>query len=162
MLLAEHVAGFPKDRCDEVRRAIMKRSISGGDAAKSKVDEMRSQFVAGAVANGYKREIAENIYQKVTWFSGYGFNCLSKDAMIFSQTRGYVKIKDVIPGEYVLSPFGFVKVLNQLNMGRKKTYIVRTKQGKTLRCTKDHQFETPDGLKTLDQLMNSSSKICVL
>jgi DNA polymerase III alpha subunit len=74
MTLAELVAGFPKDKCDEVRRAIMKRSISGGADAKKKVDEMKDQFVAGAVANGYDADVAANLYEKIGWFSGYAFN----------------------------------------------------------------------------------------
>lgn len=74
MHLAEHVAGFPKDKCDEVRRAIMKRSISGGDAAKAKVDELKQSFVDGAVEKGYTRDVAENVYEKIGFFSGYGFN----------------------------------------------------------------------------------------
>lgn len=74
MMLAEKVAGFPKDKCDEVRRAIMKRSISGGDAAKAKVDEMQSEFVAGAVKNGYDEKVASQLYEKIAYFSGYAFN----------------------------------------------------------------------------------------
>lgn len=74
MMLAEKVAGFPKEKSDEVRRAIMKRSISGGAAAKAKVDEMNSDFVAGAVKNGYPEKVAEDLYEKLAWFSGYAFN----------------------------------------------------------------------------------------
>jgi hypothetical protein len=47
MELAEKCAGFPKDKCDEVRRAIMKRSISGGEAAKKAAQETRDSFVRG-------------------------------------------------------------------------------------------------------------------
>lgn len=74
MMLAEKVAGFPKDKCDEVRRAIMKRSISGGDAAKAKVDQMKDDFVAGAVKNGYDDKVASDLYEKIAYFSGYAFN----------------------------------------------------------------------------------------
>lgn len=74
MLLAEKVAGFPKDKCDDVRRAIMKRSISGGDAAKAKVDAMKSEFVEGAIKNGYTESVASSLYEKIAFFSGYAFN----------------------------------------------------------------------------------------
>lgn len=74
MMLAEKVAGFPKDKCDEVRRAIMKRSISGGDAARAKVDQMKDDFVAGSMKNGYDKKVAENLYEKIAYFSGYAFN----------------------------------------------------------------------------------------
>ncbi len=74
MELAEKVAGFPKDKCDEVRRAIMKRSISGGDAARKAAQETRDGFVKGCVANGYTEQVANNLYDKILYFAGYGFN----------------------------------------------------------------------------------------
>lgn len=74
MELAEKVAGFPKDKCDEVRRAIMKRSISGGEAAKKAAQETRDGFVKGCIANGYTDKVANNLYDKILYFAGYGFN----------------------------------------------------------------------------------------
>lgn len=74
MLLAEKVAGFPKEKCDEIRRAIMKRSISGGEAAKKAAQETRDSFVEGAVKNGYSKSVANNVYDKILYFAGYGFN----------------------------------------------------------------------------------------
>ena len=74
MELAEKVAGFPKDKCDEVRRAIMKRSISGGEAAKKAAQETREGFVKGCVNNGYTEKVANNLYDKILYFAGYGFN----------------------------------------------------------------------------------------
>ena len=74
MELAEKIAGFPKDKCDEVRRAIMKRSISGGEAAKKAAQETRDSFVQGCIKNGYSEKIANNLYDKILYFAGYGFN----------------------------------------------------------------------------------------
>jgi DNA polymerase III subunit alpha len=74
MELAEKIAGFPKDKCDEVRRAIMKRSISGGEAAKKAAQETRDSFVKGCVTNGYAEKVANNLYDKILYFAGYGFN----------------------------------------------------------------------------------------
>jgi len=74
MELAEKCAGFPKEQCDEVRRAIMKRSISGGEAAKKAAQETRDGFVKGCVKNGYTESVANNLYDKILYFAGYGFN----------------------------------------------------------------------------------------
>lgn len=74
MLLAEKCAGFPKEQCDEVRRAIMKRSISGGEAAKKAAQETRDSFVKGCIINGYTEKVANNLYDKILYFAGYGFN----------------------------------------------------------------------------------------
>lgn len=74
MDLAEHVGGFPKDQCDNVRRAIMKRDLSKGDAAKAEAKRLEDDFVAGAVKNGVEEVTARKAYQNILWFAGYGFN----------------------------------------------------------------------------------------
>ena len=74
MQLAHEVAGFPLEECDKLRKAIMKRTIGGGEDAKKKAQAMRDSFVSGCVKNGYAQQIAENLYDRVLWFAGYGFN----------------------------------------------------------------------------------------
>lgn len=74
MELAEKVAGFPKDECDQVRRAIMKRSISGGAAQKKQAQETRTSFVEGCIRNDYTKAVANDLYDKILYFAGYGFN----------------------------------------------------------------------------------------
>jgi DNA-directed DNA polymerase III PolC len=74
MELAGKCAGFPKEECDQVRRAIMKRSISGGAAAQKKAKETRDAFVKGCLANDYTKEVANDLYDKILFFAGYGFN----------------------------------------------------------------------------------------
>ena len=74
MELANKVAGFPLEECDKLRKAIMKRTISGGEDAKKKAAALRDSFVDGAVKNGYERASAEKIYERIAWMSGYGFN----------------------------------------------------------------------------------------
>lgn len=150
MMLAEKVAGFPMEKCDEVRRAIMKRSISGGADAKAKVDEMKSQFVDGAVLNGYDKNVASNLYEKIAYFSGYAFNCLS-DCNV-ETTTGMKKLSNVIPGEFVNSQHGYVKVLNQFDVGKKKVYKVTLKSGKQITCTSDHKIDSSNGLRSISEL----------
>lgn len=74
MTLCEQVAGFPKEKSDEARRAILKRSMAGAADAKAAINEMQGQFVEGAVKNAYPREVAEQLYEKIRFFSGYAFN----------------------------------------------------------------------------------------
>ena len=74
MALVNKVAGFPMAETDEVRRAIMKRSISGGEAAKKKMKELEDSIVAGAVKNGVPEQTARKMYDTICFMSGYGFN----------------------------------------------------------------------------------------
>jgi DNA polymerase III alpha subunit len=75
MHLVNKVSGFPMAETDEVRRAIMKRSISGGEAAKKKMQELEDKIVAGAVKNGVPEPTARKMYETICFMSGYGFNC---------------------------------------------------------------------------------------
>lgn len=74
MSLANKVSGFPMEQCDEVRRAIMKRSISGGAEAVKKTKELEESIVAGAIKNGVPKDTAKKMYDTICYMSGYGFN----------------------------------------------------------------------------------------
>ena len=158
MNLAHYVGGFPMEKCDEVRRAIMKRSTSGGEEAKKKALALEDDFVNGAIKNSVPEEIARKAYAQILFFAGYGFNCLSATSFVTTKERGTVSIKDVIPGEHVLSENGYVKVLNQLDQGVNDVYEFKTNFGKTLRCTLNHKILTPFGLKTLGEISTSDSR----
>jgi DNA polymerase III alpha subunit len=74
MLIAEKCAGFAKGECDEVRRAIMKRSISTGADLKKKADDLREKFVKGCIANEYTEQVSNKLYDALLYYAGYGFN----------------------------------------------------------------------------------------
>ena len=74
MELCNVVAGFPQKDCDMVRRTIMKRSASKADAMKKQAMELKQRFVDGAVSNGVPSHVADELYDKIMFFSGYGFN----------------------------------------------------------------------------------------
>ena len=74
MELCHVVAGFPQEDCDMIRRTIMKRSASKADAMKKQAQQLKEQFVVGCVANGLKQRLASDLYEKILFFSGYGFN----------------------------------------------------------------------------------------
>jgi DNA-directed DNA polymerase III PolC len=74
MELCNVVAGFPQEDCDMIRRLIMKRSASKKDAQAKQVRELKQQFVSGAKKNGIDPAVADDLYEKILFFSGYGFN----------------------------------------------------------------------------------------
>lgn len=74
MKLCSIVAGFPESETDAVRRNIMKRKASEADETLRKAREIKERFVAGAVKNGVKAQLADELYEKILFFSGYGFN----------------------------------------------------------------------------------------
>jgi len=74
MELCHVVAGFPKEDCDMIRRTIMKRSASKAAAMKKQAQELKERFVSGCVSNGLRESLADDLYEKILFFSGYGFN----------------------------------------------------------------------------------------
>jgi DNA polymerase-3 subunit alpha len=154
MALVNRVAGFPMAETDEVRRAIMKRSISGGDAAKKKMKELEDSIVAGAVKNGVPEATARKMYETICFMSGYGFNrCLHSetevdtyDTLEGTMTPCRKKLKDVLPGDLVMSQDEltkrdlFVPVKRVHHNGKKKLVEVTLTTGETMRCTLDHKF----------------------
>lgn len=74
MEVCHHVAGFPRPECDKVRKAIMKRSISGADEAKKKIIELKAKFIKGCVERGLTESDADQLFETLAYFSGYGFN----------------------------------------------------------------------------------------
>jgi hypothetical protein len=154
MELAEKVAGFPKDKCDEVRRAIMKRSISGGEAAKKIAQETRDSFVQGCIKNGYTDKVANNLYDKILYFAGYGFN----KSLYFSElvntyfSDGTLKetkqLQHVEPGDLVMSRDEdsgkniLVTVVAKHDHGELDLVEVELVTGEKVKCTWDHKFRT--------------------
>ena len=74
MELCNVVAGFPQEDCDKIRRTIMKRSASKADAMKAQAQALENAFVEGCVSNGLSKTLASELYAKILFFSGYGFN----------------------------------------------------------------------------------------
>lgn len=65
--IASQLAGYAPGEADQIRKAV-------GKKIKAKIDEHRSQFIDGAMANGISKETAEAIYGDIEFFARYGFN----------------------------------------------------------------------------------------
>lgn len=154
MLLAEKIAGFPKEQCDEVRRAIMKRSISGGEAAKKAAQEMRDSFVQGCVKNGYSEDVANGLYDKILYFAGYGFNkCFTGDTEILTYdsrsnmlvNKKIIDIKEndvVVSYDETLCKVITSKALYLHSRGYNDIVEVELISGERIKCTLNHKFRT--------------------
>ena len=74
MKLCSVVAGFPEAETDTMRRNIMKRSAAKKDDAAADAKKAKEEFVIGAMKNGVAERDASELYDKILFFSGYGFN----------------------------------------------------------------------------------------
>ena len=65
--IAAELAGYDPGEADQIRKAV-------GKKIKAKIEEHRSKFIEGSVANGIEKEVAEAIYGDIEFFARYGFN----------------------------------------------------------------------------------------
>ena len=65
--IAARISGFSLAEADNLRRAM-------GKKIPELMDENREKFILGAKQNGISSELAENIFNKIAPFAGYGFN----------------------------------------------------------------------------------------
>ncbi|MCG0239656.1 MAG: DNA polymerase III subunit alpha [Firmicutes bacterium] len=67
MQVAARMAGFSLGQADLLRRAVGKKK-------REELERYRDAFIAGAVARGYDRALAEQVYADILRFASYGFN----------------------------------------------------------------------------------------
>ncbi len=67
MLVAQKLAGFSLGQADLLRKAMGKKDPEA-------MGHEEGRFVEGAVANGLARTVAEETFQQIAKFAGYGFN----------------------------------------------------------------------------------------
>lgn len=91
MQVAAVLAGYTLGEADILRRAIGKKKASILRKEKGK-------FIKRATERGYKKEVAEKVYQLIERFAGYGFNKAHSTsyAMIAYQTA-YMKANFPVP-----------------------------------------------------------------
>ncbi len=95
MKIAQKVCNFSLGQADNLRRAIGKKK-------KEIMDQMKNEFVEGAIKNGYDEKFAQELFETIAKFAEYGFNKSHSAAyaMITYQTA-YLKAN--YPIEYMTS-----------------------------------------------------------
>ena len=171
MALCNVVAGFPQEDCDMVRRSIMKRSASKADSMKKQAQDLKDRFVEGAVGNGVDRQLADDLYEKILFFSGYGFNaCVHYETEVntYSPEGDLIKkqIQHVEPGDLVMTRDEktgedmLTRVVKRHHNGVKKLYEITLDTGEKVKCTMDHKFRTTDGrMLPLKQILEEGASI---
>jgi error-prone DNA polymerase len=87
MGVAQAIGGFTAGEGDLLRRAMTRKR------SYEEIEKMRARFVEGALKKGLTREIADDTFDKIAAFGGYGF-CKSH-AAAFARTTyetGYLKL----------------------------------------------------------------------
>lgn len=156
MFLGHELAGLSLADCDRLRKAIVKRSVSGNAKNKGEVALLEEMFIDGSEKNGYPREKSTALYEKLAGYASYCFNACCTSATLVDtyskQTWQLQKksIKDVEPGDLVRSRDEktgrdiFIPVKKRHYSGRKKVVEVTLTTGEKVRCTLDHKFRVQE------------------
>ncbi|MBL6857174.1 MAG: DNA polymerase III subunit alpha [Pelagibacteraceae bacterium] len=67
MQIAQKLAGFTAGEADILRRAMGKKK-------RVELEKQKEKFVAGAIKNGIKKDVASYVFTKIEPFADYGFN----------------------------------------------------------------------------------------
>lgn len=85
MNIANKLAGFSMSKADELRKAMGKKTPAVMAA-------LRDEFIDGAITRKIPRDIANKIFEQISFFAGYGFNKAHSVAYAFIAYRaGYLK-----------------------------------------------------------------------
>ena len=158
MLLGKEF-GLSWEDCDKLRKILVKKS-TGTDVNEKKraeAERIRNEFTRGALERGLSREKIDELWEKMVYFSGYGFNlCLADNTLVDVYTRDgtYVEtkmIRDIVPGEYVMSrdestgDVTYVEVHDVHDNGDNYVVEYTFEDGTSVTCTPDHKFRTTCG-----------------
>lgn len=92
--IAHRFAGMPLDEADDFRALVSK------NRDRKMMEAMRSRFIEGAVLRGVDHSSAEQVYEKVSHFVGYGF-CRSHAAAFAKIVYQSAWLKTHYPAAYM-------------------------------------------------------------
>jgi len=95
MQIAQELSGFSLGQADILRRAMGKKK-------KDEMEKMRKDFIDGAVNKKVNKRYAENLFDQIEQFAGYGFNrCHSVPYALIAYQTAWLKAH--YPSEFMSS-----------------------------------------------------------
>ena len=75
--------------------------------------------------------------------------CISLDSIVIEKTKGNIRIDSLNVGDKILGSDGYVSVKTMFPVKKQKTYLIKTKLGKTIKCSSNHNFPTNSGILSI-------------
>jgi len=156
MQMAQVMGGYSLGAADILRRAMGKKK-------KSEMQAQRNRFVEGARELGVPKKTADEVFDMMDKFAGYGFNkCIEESTLITSADTGLqVPVRQLheegwkdfrvfaLSEEGVLVPRGIEAVYYN---GYKEVFELVTHKGLRISATSTHRFRVHKGWKRLESL----------
>ena len=155
MQIVAKLAGFDMARADLLRKSI-------GKKIPEIMDEQRQLFLDGCHKNHISTNTANQIFDLIDYFSGYGFNkCVTGNTdIVDAETGEIVKIEEVYRNRSVNFTLGCnddlkikkLRITNIVKNGIKPVWKLKTSLGKEIEATANHPFLMMDGWKKLEDI----------
>ncbi|MFH1503986.1 MAG: DNA polymerase III subunit alpha, partial [Candidatus Omnitrophota bacterium] len=153
MQIVSKLAGFSMSRSDLLRKAI-------GKKIPEIMEEQRHLFIEGCVKNSIPKNSANQIFDLIDYFSGYGFNkCVTGDTKIIDvETGDLVEVERAYKDKSVKFTLACAqdfkikkaRIIDIMFNGIKPVYRLMTSLGKEIEATANHPFLTLEGWKNLE------------
>lgn len=178
MKIAEFAGGMDKGETNQLRRLIVKFGKLGISDPKfvKNIKYYYDKFIQNASRPleegglGGKLE-AQDMWDLMVAFSGYAFNkCIYFDEKVQDKVRGEITLQEVenliLFGEKVEIKSAdedgkdiWVEVIDVHNNGEKELVEVEMEDGRKIRCTIDHKFQTSEGMIPLEEIISRNLDI---
>ncbi|MBD2570156.1 DNA polymerase III subunit alpha [Anabaena lutea] len=143
MKIAQDMAGYSLGQADLLRRAMGKKKVS-------EMQKQEEKFIDGAMKNGVKKQVAEQLFADMLKFAEY---CLSYDTEVLTVEYGLMAMGEIVEKRIDCSVFSVDKngniytqpIAQWHNRGIQELYEYCLDDGSTIRATKDHKFMTTAG-----------------
>ena len=156
MQMAQVMGGYSLGAADILRRAMGKKK-------KSVMRAQRSRFVKGANERGIPEETAEEVFDMMDKFAGYGFNkCIEESTLIMdARTGSRITVRQLHEEgwegfqAYALTRDGALVPRNVEAVyynGFKQVFELVTQNGRRIRTTSTHRFRIQGGWQRLGNL----------
>jgi len=153
--IAKTLAGFDSKNSTKLLKSIGKKDAQ-------LLFSLEKQFIEGCITKGLVTEQeAKGIFENIKNSARYLFNkCLDPDSSFVETPEGEVFLSDLMVGDSVLSPNGFIEVLDIFDTGEQDCYEITLESGKTVTCTMYHKFLCEDGkVWELYDILKTNKKI---
>jgi DNA polymerase III subunit alpha len=164
MAIFQVLAGYSLGEADLVRRAMGKKKREELDAHKEK-------FFKQAQERGHELAKLDKLWHSLEGFADYAFNrCLAGDAKIVDADTGEEVTIEQIANEEVDTKRTFSfdgeqvivnEIIEAFETGEKEVVEIEISDGRTLKCTMDHKFNTDKGYLPLREIIDRGLEIYV-
>ena len=156
MQIAQVMGGYSLGAADVLRRAMGKKK-------KSVMKAQRNRFIEGAKERGIHEKTAEDVFEMMDKFAGYGFNkCIEESTLIMDANRGVqITVRQLHEKGwegfqvYALANDGLLVPRNVEAVyynGFKQVFEVVTQAGRRIRTTSTHRFRIHGDWQHLENL----------